>query len=161
MSRGEIKKLGAKIDSDPTLRAAWVIKARAAGGEVDDETPGKKLVRLALARALDAQIRTNPIARDEAFHCQHCDSDVPVGGKRPRDHCPFCLHSMHVDNVPGDRAAGCGGLLVPTGIAPSDKGLDIHYRCERCGAVRKNRVLDDLMVPDDPAAVRALVPAPL
>ncbi|MSP56847.1 MAG: RNHCP domain-containing protein [Myxococcales bacterium] len=102
-------------------------------------------------------MRTNPIARDEAFRCQHCDRDVPVGGRRPRDHCPWCLHSLHVDIVPGDRAAGCGGLLVPSGVEPSAKGLDILYRCDRCGAARKNRVLDDLTVPDDPAAVRGLV----
>lgn len=156
-SRGAIKALGAQIDADPALRAAWVARAEGQGHEVEPGMPGKKLVRLVLDRAAEAQVRTNPIARDEAFTCAHCGRDVPLGGKRPRDHCPWCLHSRHVDVVPGDRAATCGGLLVPVGIHPGDKSLDLVYRCATCGASKKNRVLDDLDVPDSPAAVRALV----
>jgi len=158
-SRGAIKALGAQVDLDPALRAAWVARAEAQGLAVEPELPGKKLVRLVLDRAGDAQVRTNPIARDEAFTCAHCGRDVPIGGKRPRDHCPWCLHSRHVDVVPGDRAATCGGLLVPVAVHPGDKSLDIVYRCAACGAPRKNRVLDDLDVPDSAAAVRALVRA--
>ncbi len=155
-SRGDIKQLGARIDADPELRRAWVLRAEQRGLAVESGVPGKKLVRMVLDRADQAQVRTNPIARDEAFTCVQCGRDVPLGGKRPRDHCPWCLHSRHVDVVPGDRAATCGGLLVPLRLEPGSGSLDILYRCASCGAAARNRVLDDLAVPDDPAAVRAL-----
>lgn len=152
MTRGAIKLLGARIDAEPALRAEWEIKAGAVGQGI----VGKKLVRWALDRAAAAQVRTTPVARDEAFTCAYCGAEVPLGGRRPRDHCPRCLHSLHVDVVPGDRAATCGGLLVPLGLQSRAGQLDILFRCASCGADRRNRVLDDLTVPDDPVAVRAL-----
>ncbi len=160
ISRGDIKRLGADIDRDPLLRAEWIERARRSGvDDIDSELPGKKLVRLVLGRSDAAQVRTNPIARDEAFTCASCGREVPVGGRRPRDHCPWCLHSRHVDVVPGDRAESCGGLLVPVALEPGGGGLAIVYRCASCGAPRRNRVLDDLALPDDPAALRTLVAA--
>lgn len=155
-SRGDVKRVGAQIDVDPELRASWESRARAAGLDPEDVAgmPGKKLVRAVLDRASTAQVRKNPIARDEAFTCAVCGADVPVGGRRPRDHCPWCLRSLHVDVVPGDRAAGCGGVLEPVALEPGRDGLDLVYRCAQCGAARRNRVLDDLSVPDDPAALR-------
>ncbi len=156
MTRGEIKELGGRIDRDPGVRADWEGRARAKGVELEPGTPGKKLVRIVLDRGEGAQVRTNPIARDEAFACSHCAREVPLGGRRPRDHCPYCLYSQHVDVVPGDRAERCGGALIPVGVAPGHDGLDILYRCERCGAARRNRVLDDLLVPDEQAAIRTL-----
>lgn len=155
-TRGDVKRLGARLDGDAALRAAW--EARAVAGGVDPaearELPGKKLIRLVLDRSGSAQVRRNPIARDEAFTCACCGQDVPIGGRRPRDHCPWCLRSLHVDVVPGDRAADCGGVLEPIALEPGADGLDLVYRCARCGAARRNRVLDDLAVPDDPAALR-------
>ncbi len=154
-SRGDIKRAGAWLDGEGRdQRAALVARAAARGAVIPEdwqEMPGKKLVRLCLARATEAQVRTNPIHRDEAFTCLHCGRDVPPGGRRPRDHCPWCLHSLHVDVVPGDRAAGCDGTLVPIAV---DLG-DLVYRCARCGAVRRNRILDDLDPPDDPSAIAA------
>ena len=159
-SRGDLKAGGAFLDGGGrALRAALVAAARARGADIDDdwaEMDGKRLLRQALHRADAAQVRKNPIHRDEAFVCGHCGREVPEGGRRPRDHCPWCLHSRHVDVVPGDRAAACGGLLVPYALAPSSKGLQLQYRCVACGAERVNRVLDDLEVPDDPRALRSL-----
>lgn len=160
-TRGDVKRGGAWLDEEGReLRAALVAAARAAGADVPDDweaLPGKRLLRACLDRAGDAQVRQNPIARDEAFVCASCGLDVPPGGRRPRDHCPACLHSRHVDVVPGDRAAGCGGLLVPVGLERTTKGWVIVYTCARCGIRRRNRVLDDVEPPDDPAAVRNLV----
>lgn len=159
-SRGEVKRGGDFLDGVGSgLRAALVAEAVRRGADLPDdweELDGKRLLRACLARTDGAQVRKNPIARDEAFGCAHCGHEVPEGGRRPRDHCPHCLHSLHVDVVPGDRAAGCGGLLVPQAIEPGAKGTRIRYRCAACGAERFNRVLDDLAIPDEPAALRAL-----
>ncbi len=47
----------------------------------------------------------------EAFVCKVCGRTVPPegAGSEYRNHCPYCLSSLHLDTVPGDRAAGCGG----------------------------------------------------
>ena len=44
-------------------------------------------------------------ACDESFTCKNCGRlVVPVGaGSDHRNHCPNCLHSLHVDIEPGDR----------------------------------------------------------
>jgi RNHCP domain len=48
-----------------------------------------------------------------------------------------------VDVNPGDRAAGCGGLLVPRAYSQhKKKGFLIHYGCDRCGMRKVNRFLD-------------------
>ena len=155
-SRGEIKRWGAWLDGEgQAVRAELVVYASARGVDVAD-LDGKRLLRACLDRAQVAQVRTTPIARDEGFCCAHCGADVPPGGRRPRDHCPRCLYSLHVDEVPGDRAAECGGALVPIGLHAGPKGLQIRYRCARCGVERVNRVLDDVTHPDDAAVVRAL-----
>ena len=159
-SRGEVKRWGAWLDGEgAALREPLLAAARARGAVVDaaEDLDGKRLLRVCLDRTDEAQVRRNPIARDEAFACAHCGHDVPPGGRRPRDHCPRCLHSLHVDDVPGDRAAGCGGLLVPERVERVPKGDMILYRCVACGMTRRNRVLDDLEVPDDVVVVRNLL----
>ncbi len=160
-TRAESKKLGAWLDGEGrSERVARVAEARSRGIDVPEgweALPGKKLARVLADRTARSQVVTTPTARDEAFECAHCGAGVPPGGRRPRDHCHRCLHSVHVDVVPGDRAAACGGDLVPVGIVHERKGWVIEYRCAACGASRRNRVLDDLAVPDDPEAVLRLV----
>ncbi len=80
--------------------------------------------------------------RNEGFMCAHCGMKVrPLTGGSCRNHCPFCLWSRHVDNVPGDRAAGCGGMMQPVAVEQdARRGWMIVHRCIRCGAVRRNRV---------------------
>ncbi len=156
---GALKRLAAQLDGDLALRSELATAARAAGAELPDDAdgwPAKKLLRRALAREDAAQVRRNPIARDEAFVCAHCGAAVPPHGRTARDHCPACLRSAHVDVVPGDRASDCGGVLHPVGLELRGDRAVIAYRCERCGAARRNRVLDDGEPPDDPKAVRAL-----
>lgn len=158
-SRGQLKRDGAAIDADPRLRDAVIAAARAAGNPLPPQAadwPGKRLLRRARARDVQAQQRTTPIARDEAFTCAHCGLDVPAHGRTARDHCPACLRSLHVDVVPGDRAAGCGGLLDPIGLVGSPHAPRIRYRCRRCGAERVNQAILDGAPPDDWAAVIAV-----
>ena len=44
---------------------------------------------------------------DEEFICENCGKKVPKLGYSCRNHCPYCLHSKHVDINPGDRAENC------------------------------------------------------
>lgn len=161
-SRGAIKRLALELDRDPALKRAVLVEGRARGVELPDEAvdwPAKKLLRLARGREAEARVRTNPVMRDEAFTCAHCGLAVPTHGRTARDHCPRCLRSLHVDVVPGDRAAGCGGILDP--VACDRRGADwvIRYRCRVCGADRTNRALLDGDPPDDWEAVVALTVA--
>lgn len=85
--------------------------------------------------------------RDEEFVCENCGKKVSKLGYTSRDHCPHCLYSKHVDNMPGDREAECRGLLKPIQVElDSKKGYVIIYKCEKCGAIRKNKsAIDDDM----------------
>jgi len=62
-----------------------------------------------------------------------------------RNHCSECLHSLHVDKNPGDRAEDCGGILEPVGVEMERGELkNLIFRCQKCGQKRKNRLaLDD------------------
>lgn len=53
-------------------------------------------------------------ACNESFSCKVCGRPVvPAGaGSDHRNHCPNCLHSLHVDRKPGDREAKIKILIV-------------------------------------------------
>ena len=90
--------------------------------------------------------------RNESFICDHCGAAVqPLTNGSCRNHCPFCLHSKHLDVVPGDRSARCGGTMECIGVQQNSKrGWMLVHRCTRCGALRRNRAaLDDREQPDD------------
>jgi hypothetical protein len=146
-SRGEIKRLGAEADQDASLRLVLVGEAARRGVLEPGSLPGKKLVRALLERAAGAQVRANPIHVDEAFTCGHCGRDVVAGGRPVRDHCPHCLRSLHVDVVPGDRAAGCGGFLDPVRFELDHGQVVIHYCCRRCGYAWRGRSHPDDALP--------------
>jgi len=80
---------------------------------------------------------------DENFICLNCGNNVKRLEYSARDHCPFCLYSMHLDNNPGDRSAMCGGLLVPFDIEKLSDNYKIIYKCEKCGAIKKNKTARD------------------
>lgn len=90
------------------------------------------------------------------FACGHCGRRVlpPPSGGRHRNHCPFCLYSLHVDaRTMGDRSSPCGGLMAPFARFTRPRGEEaIVHRCERCGQERHNRVAAD----DSHGPVRAL-----
>ena len=70
---------------------------------------------------------------------------LPPSGGRQRNHCPYCLHSLHVDGrTPGDRASGCRALMAPTGVFARPNGEQaLVHRCLGCGFERHNRVAAD------------------
>ena len=88
---------------------------------------------------------------DSGFICAHCGREVLPLGYTSRNHCPFCLYSLHVDINPGDRANDCGGALRPVRAEPHPKrGYVIVHRGEKCGATSRCRAAHEAKVqPDD------------
>ncbi len=81
---------------------------------------------------------------DEEFTCYNCGKEVKPLGYTARDHCPNCLHSLHLDINPGDRASNCKGHLIPIGIEKNKKrGYKILYKCDRCNIQTKNIMATD------------------
>ena len=73
----------------------------------------------------------------------------PLSNGSYRNHCPECLHSKHVDIVPGDRASSYGGVMEPIGMKyKRGKGPQMVHRCLTCGAIRVNRIARDTAQPD-------------
>lgn len=81
---------------------------------------------------------------DEEFTCENCGRKVKKLGYSCRNHCPYCLYSKHVDNMPGDRQEECHGKLKPVGVElDSKKGYVIIFKCEKCGKIRRNKAAKD------------------
>lgn len=85
------------------------------------------------------------------FICVHCGRTVTaLTNGSYRNHCPHCLTSLHVDNVPGDRQNRCRGTIRPADVRyNSKKGWQIVHRCEKCGAEKVNRAATETVMPDD------------
>ena len=82
--------------------------------------------------------------KDENFTCDVCGQEVSKLEYSARDHCPYCLHSKHVDINPGDRMCACLGVLKPVAIEKGKKDrYKIVYRCEKCGMIKKNVAAKD------------------
>lgn len=82
----------------------------------------------------------------KGYKCANCGKFVPfkVWGSRHRNHCPFCLYSLHVDIMIGDRRNKCRGLMQPIGRSVKADGEEmLLHKCLLCGAIRKNRVAGD------------------
>jgi hypothetical protein len=99
------------------------------------------------------------ITENTGFCCVHCGRTVlPLTNGSYRNHCPFCLHSLHVDIMPGDRLSQCGGIMEPVGLKCGHKGYQIIFRCVRCGVINVNRVAENTGQPDDINSVVKLLP---
>jgi len=101
-----------------------------------------------------------PDERLGGFACRNCGSSVPSvgGGTRHRNHCPRCLHSLHLDATPGDRAACCGAVMEPIAVwvRKGDEWAVVH-RCRACGHLSSNRIAAD----DNEALLLSLAVKPL
>lgn len=98
-------------------------------------------------------------ARKKGFVCHQCQKWIPITrlmGTHHRNHCPFCLYSLHV-SLP------CHGSMVPIGLTFKKEGKDkygrvrqgelmVIHHCQTCQAVSINRLAAD----DDPTKVQAL-----
>jgi len=94
------------------------------------------------------------------FPCAHCERIVApaVSGTEHRNHCPWCLWSLHLDLRPGDRRSGCRGRMEPIGIwIRGDGEWSLIHRCTRCGMIKANRIAGD----DDELRLFSLAARPL
>ena len=92
--------------------------------------------------------------------CRVCGRPVAPGGagSNHRNHCPNCLSSLHVDNEPGDRESGCGGVMEPIAVWVRKSGeWALIHRCRRCGKIGSNRVAAD----DNPMKLMSIAMKPL
>lgn len=80
---------------------------------------------------------------DDEFTCEFCHTKVNKLNYTARDHCPNCLYSKHVDNMPGDRANNCHGLMKPIGIEKYKNTYKIIYKCLSCNQIHKNIMAND------------------
>ena len=80
---------------------------------------------------------------NEGFICANCKEKIlPTTCGIPRNHCPFCLYSLHVDIHVGDRANPCRGLMKPVGVVTdTKKEYIIVHRCLKCHALMRSRVI--------------------
>lgn len=92
------------------------------------------------------------------FRCAHCHLYVStqsfVSGVQNRNHCPFCLWSLHVDlTKAGDRLSACNSQMKPIGLTskkifkkyggniPGE--LMLIHQCTGCGKFSINRIAAD------------------
>lgn len=90
--------------------------------------------------------RKNFIAQDRtSFMCQECGRENADDQPSPRNHCRFCLYSLHVDEtIPGDRGSLCGGIMAPVAVSSDPrKGYVITHRCRSCGKQMNNKAASD------------------
>lgn len=98
------------------------------------------------------------------IHCINCKKEFTEKdniGTKNRNHCPYCLHSLHLDEKkPGDRLSKCKGVMQPVALTfkkakhtkygKQKKGeIMLVHRCTKCGKISKNRIAGD----DDPQKV--------
>ena len=96
---------------------------------------------------------TDDGTQDEGFNCKACGKFITVKdcGTNNRNHCPHCLSSIHLDNIPGDRSADCGGIMEPISIYVRPDGewalisYEISAQASRIGYIKLkiNRIAAD------------------
>ena len=81
---------------------------------------------------------------NSGFVCENCGRSVGPANKTARNHCPYCLWSLHVDTeVPGDRASDCRGKMEPVALFQNRDGWIVIHRCEKCGKEMRNKCAED------------------
>jgi DNA-directed RNA polymerase subunit RPC12/RpoP len=106
---------------------------------------------------LDTPRRDRPSLENPSFRCCRCkawvESDPELAGVKHRNHCPYCLHSRHVDqDKPGDRRSDCHAAMRPIGLTlkathnkygSQDGELMLIHHCLGCGRLSINRIAAD------------------
>lgn len=100
-------------------------------------------------------MKSSQTKKDKHFICVNCKRKVSITapGTKNRNHCPFCLCSLHVDIIIGDRRSSCKGIMFAEAKMYKPDGEEVLvHKCSACGEIRKNRVAGD----DDYEAVEKL-----
>lgn len=89
--------------------------------------------------------------QNTSFICVNCQQTVqPLQNGSYRNHCPFCLTSLHVDNKPGDRNSPCQGVMLPQKlIRHGKKGWQVVHKCKKCGEEKVNKIAEGYPQPDN------------
>lgn len=90
--------------------------------------------------------RKNFIAQERApFVCGNCRRENADDQSSPRNHCRFCLYSLHVDgSLPGDRMSTCGSVMAPVTVSSdARKGYVITHECTACKKRMNNKAAPD------------------
>jgi hypothetical protein len=80
-----------------------------------------------------------------SFTCAVCQRYVkPQQNGSYRNHCPFCLSSVHVDSItPGDRKSSCHGIMKAYMKKYSTKkGWQIIHKCMKCQTEKTNKIAE-------------------
>ena len=82
---------------------------------------------------------------NEEFVCQKCHKKVEKLNGGCRNHCNYCLSSLHLDKeFPGDRQSHCKGLMEAVKLEQnSKKGWVITHKCSKCKKIIKNKSAED------------------
>lgn len=83
------------------------------------------------------------IENNQSFTCINCGKQVGKHPSSSRNHCNYCLTSLHVDIDPGDRKNDCKGVLKPIGLKIKEGKTQIVCKCEKCGFVGNNITATD------------------
>ena len=99
---------------------------------------------------------------NDNFVCKNCGKQVRLAapGTKHRNHCPFCLWSLHVadSRVQDDRNSPCAGGMEPIAISSQRDGeWALIHRCRACGEIKSNRIAGD----DDTILLLCLALKPL
>ena len=79
------------------------------------------------------------------FRCRYCNTIIgpTLSGGGERNHCPSWLHSVHLDETPGDRVSNCKSLMEPISIWVRKTEWALLHRCRGCGTIHSNRIAAD------------------
>lgn len=113
-----------------------------------------------ISKNTNSSYKNSNFTENQSFVCLNCGKTVLYqgAGSRHRNHCPHCLSSLHLDNIPGDRSADCGGIMDAIGVwVRKDGEWALIHRCRKCGCLSSNRIAAD----DNPAKLLSIALKPL
>jgi ribosome biogenesis GTPase len=153
------------VSDGAITRSRYVSYRKLLGGDGDDPRtadgdPAPAGDRRDRAGARPGKAGSGPGASGAHFTCANCGLPVPfaASGSEHRNHCPRCLHSVHLDDEPGDRASCCGGVMEPVTVWVRGRGeWALVHRCRACGRLSSNRIAGD----DNEALLLSLAVRPL
>ena len=103
--------------------------------------------------------KSQRVDSEKQFVCRHCGRTVneEAPGTKHRNHCPWCLRSVHLDIDAGDRSSSCNGIMEPIAVSVRRGEWILIHRCLKCGNLKANRIAGD----DNEVALLSLAVRPV